>query len=211
MEKILNQYLLENLPPTADWVKEMEEQAEKEFIPIMDKVSMNFIMQLIRMTRPKRILEIGTAIGYSSLRMVEAYQDTQIVTIERDRHRYEQAVNHINKYGKQANIEVIHGDALEVLADFQTETAFDLVFIDAAKGQYQHFFELASPLLLAQGIIISDNVLFKGYVVNSTDIPPRFLKIANKIRAYNQWLVHHPDYETSIVPIGDGVAISYKK
>src|SRR5690625_2979322 len=126
MEKILNQYLLENLPPTADWVKEMEEQAEKEFIPIMDKVSMNFIMQLIRMTRPKRILEIGTAIGYSSLRMVEAYQDTQIVTIERDRHRYEQAVNHINKYGKKANIEGIKEDVIEMLDDYQKGQALDI-------------------------------------------------------------------------------------
>lgn len=211
MKEELNQYLLENLSPDAKWVKEMEEQADKEFIPIMDKVSINFLMQLIRMTRPKRILEIGTAIGYSSLQMVEAYPDTKIVTIERDTYRYEQAVKYINQYEKQANIKVIHGDALDVLANLRREAAFDLIFIDAAKGQYQHFFELASPLLSAQGIIISDNVLFKGYVVNSTDVKPKFLKIVNKIRAYNQWLMHHPDYVTSIVPIGDGVAISYKK
>src|SRR5690625_6175188 len=94
----------------------MEKQAEEEFIPIMDKVSMNFLMQLIRMTRPKRILEMGTAIGYSSLRMVEAHPDTKIITIERDPDRYEQAVNHIKRYGKQANIVVVNGDALEMLA-----------------------------------------------------------------------------------------------
>src|SRR5690625_3084244 len=129
MEKEINKYLLESLPPDAQWVKEMEEQAEEEFIPIMDKVSMNFLMQLIRMTRPKRILEIGTAIGYSSLRMVEAHPDTKIITIERDPYRNEQAVNHIKRYGKQANIEVVHGEAFVVLDDLRTDVANDFVYI----------------------------------------------------------------------------------
>lgn len=211
MEEQLKSYLNKTLPKQKDWITGLAEQAQKENIPIMEPVGMHFVMQLIKLKKPTRILEIGTAIGYSALRMVEAYPDTSIVTIEKDEARYHQAMMNIKKQNKSSNIKVIHGDALDKINQLAEEKdTFDFIFIDAAKGQYKRYFELASPMLTEEGCILSDNVLFKGYVVNPKLAHARHGKIVNKIQNYNEWLTKHPDFTTSIVPIGDGVAISLK-
>ncbi len=212
MDEKTKQYLHGMLPKESEWVLEMERQAAADRIPIMDAVSMQFLMQLIRIHKPLSILEIGTAIGYSALRMHEAYPKSHITTIERDDARFVQAADNINRQHKQQQIRVIHGDALEVLHDSSDIGApFDMIFIDAAKGQYQRFFELASPVLAESGLIISDNVLFRGLVADPAAETDRLTKIAEKIRIYNTWLTCHPEYTTSIVPVGDGVAISIKE
>ncbi|WP_010098953.1 O-methyltransferase [Ornithinibacillus scapharcae] len=209
MEENVQNYLSDHLPKSADWVREIEEQAKIDRVPIMDPIGINFLMQLIRLNKPKRILEIGTAIGYSALRMNEAYPEASITTIERDDIRYNQAVENINRLNKTENITIIHGDALDVLADLNG--TYDCVFIDAAKGQYQKFFELVMPLLADNGLVITDNVLFRGFVMDENFEHPRYKKMVEKIRKYNKWLVDHPSFITTILPIGDGVAISYKK
>ncbi|WP_077327130.1 O-methyltransferase [Virgibacillus siamensis] len=211
MEEKLEQYLQAVLSVSPEWIRNLESEAKAEQVPIMDPVGMDFMMQLIRLTKPKRILEIGTAIGYSALRMLEANPDATIVTIEQDEKRYKQAVHNINKLEMGNSIQVIHGDAADKISTLDAERTFDMVFIDAAKGKYKRFFELSAPLLAKNGYILSDNVLFKGFVADSEKEHPRFQKIARKLRDYNEWLVQHPDFITSIVPVGDGVAISYKK
>lgn len=210
MDEKLRTYLHGTLPKNKLWVQELQQQAKEEYIPIMDCLSMNFVMQLIRITQPKRILEVGTAIGYSALRMLEASPNTQMVTIEQDDYRYNEAVKHIHLQNKQVNIEIIHGDALETLPLLSSVEPFDLILIDAAKGKYQEFFELSSPLLNEGGIILTDNVLFRGYVSGVTEIDPKYQNLVDKIKIYNAWLSSLPNFTTSIVPIGDGVAISYK-
>lgn len=211
MEEQLATYLTKVLPIQKNWVTEMEKEAERDNVPIMDPVSMHFIMLLIKLNKPKRILEIGTAIGYSALRMVEAYPETSIVTIEKEEKRYLRAIQHIEEQNKTGNITVVYGDALEKIDDLVAkEESFDLIFIDAAKGQYKRFFELASPMLENGGLILSDNVLFKGYVVHPEKAHSRHEKMVERIQNYNDWLTEHPDFTTSIVPIGDGVAISLK-
>lgn len=212
MEEQATNYLINHLPESKEWVKELEKQATLDKIPIMDPIGINFLMQLIRLNKPKRILEIGAAVGYSALRMNEAYPDAEIVTIERDDIRYEQAVENISKQNKQDSIRVIHGDALDELTTLQANhETFNCVFIDAAKGQYKRFFELSVPLLANNGFIISDNVLFRGYVMEENFEHPRYKKMVEKIKAYNEWLANHPSFITTILPIGDGVAISYRK
>ncbi|WP_164668528.1 O-methyltransferase [Virgibacillus doumboii] len=211
MDEKLNDYLKQKLPANDDWVLELEQVARDERVPIMDPLGINFMMQLIRLNKPERILEIGTAIGYSALRMVEANPDATVVTIEKDEHRYKQAVHNIKKLGMENKIEIIHGDALEVLNRLTIEYQFDMVFIDASKGQYKRFFELSGPFLSKSGFIISDNVLFKGFVADPDKEHARMQNIAKKIREYNDWLIQHPEFTTTIVPIGDGVAVSNKK
>src|SRR5690625_7922551 len=103
MKEQLKRYLLKTLPPVEDWVVELEIQAEQENIPIMDKISINFLKQIVSISKPERILEIGTAIGYSALRMLEAYTNTSIITIEKDKYRYEQNVKNIKQLKKKAN------------------------------------------------------------------------------------------------------------
>ncbi|PAV28960.1 SAM-dependent methyltransferase [Virgibacillus profundi] len=212
MDEQLTNYLKHSLPPQKDWVMELEKQAKKDHVPIMDAVSMNFIIQLVKLKKPKKILEIGTAIGYSALRMLEAYPDANLITIEKDEQRYHEAIENINKQNKEGNITVIFGDALEKISDLVSDNeTFDLIFIDAAKGQYKRFFELVSPLLNNNGLILSDNVLFRGHVAAPDNAHPRHKKMVEKIQKYNEWLIKHSDFTTSIVPIGDGVAISLKQ
>ncbi|XGA29620.1 O-methyltransferase [Virgibacillus sp. CBA3643] len=210
-EEQLANYLTKILPMQRDWVMEMEKEAKEENVPIMEPVSMHFVMLLIKVMKPKRILEIGTAIGYSALRMVEAYPKVSVVTIEKDEVRYNKAIQHIKEQNKTENITVVHGDALEKIEDMAAKKeSFDLIFIDAAKGKYKRFFELAIPMLENGGLVLSDNVLFKGYVVRPEQAHSRHKKMVEHIQNYNDWLTKHPDFTTSIVPIGDGVAISLK-
>lgn len=211
MDEQLNHYLKQTIPTQQEWVLQLEEQALKDNIPIMDSIGINFLMQLIRIKKPKRILEIGTAIGYSALRMNEAYSEANIITIERDGPRYKQALKNIANQEKEDKIEVIFADALVVMENlFETREQFDFIFIDAAKGQYKRFFELASLLLVNSGLIITDNVLFRGYVANddTENIPKRYRKMVEKLRDYNTFIMNHPNFTSSIIPIGDGVAVS---
>lgn len=212
MDNELNEYLIDTLPSQPEWVTKLEALAETDRVPIMDKVGINFVMQLIEMVKPQDILEVGTAIGYSALRMLQANPDASIVTIEKDEHRYEQAIQHIKQLNKQSQINVLLGDAIDKLQDLANQKkTFDFIFIDAAKGQYQKYFDLAEPMLAENGIIISDNVLYKGYVANPVDVPKRIKNMIPKIRAYNEMLMNHPNFTTSIIPIGDGVAVSFKR
>ncbi|RDW19269.1 SAM-dependent methyltransferase [Oceanobacillus arenosus] len=211
MDKQLNHYLQQTLPTQQEWVLQLEEQAKQDQIPIMDSVSIHFLMQLILLKKPKRILEVGAAIGYSALRMNEAYSEADIVTIERDEPRYLQALKNIANQNRQEKIHVIHDDALVVMEQFVRDgERFDLIFIDAAKGQYKRFFDLASQLVIDEGLIITDNVLFRGYVAgdDTEDIPKRFRTMVEKLRMYNAFIMNHPDFTSSIIPIGDGVAVS---
>lgn len=211
MDEHTIKYLTDVLPEKADWIKGIEKQAKQGNVPIMDAVSVHFLMQLIRLHQPARILEIGTAIGYSALRMQEAYPAAKIITIERDEQHFKQAINNIEAQNKQDNIHVIFGNALDELEKLAVDNEqFDTIFIDAAKGQYKCFFDLSIPLLKDNGLIISDNVLFRGLVANPNAESRRLNKLAGKIRDYNEWLINHPGFTTSIVPIGDGVAISLK-
>jgi len=200
-------------PPRNELVSNMEKLAEKENVPIMDLVGMETLLQLLRLSMPKRILEIGAAIGYSAIRMAQALPEVSIVTIERDEQRYLQAKAHIGQAGLEDRIELIFGDALEVLDQVEKEAPFDFIFVDAAKGQYERFFTMYETLLNQDGIIITDNVLFRGMVAEDHEAlePKRIRNLVKKIDRYNRWLMEHPAYITTILPVGDGIAISKKR
>lgn len=204
-------YLQSLIPASSNDMKQIESFAKSHHIPIMDPLGMNFLMQMIRIQQPGKILEIGTAIGYSALRMIEASPSSQVVTIERDGDRYKEALKNISSHHAQSQIKVLYGDALELREAVEASAPYDLLFIDAAKGKYESFFQLYTPLLADKGIIISDNVLFKGYVADDSKASKRLAKLAEKVRGYNEWLTSHPDFHTTIVPIGDGVAITTKR
>jgi predicted O-methyltransferase YrrM len=197
--------------PNEEWIHDIEQEAKEHNVPIMDKVGIAFLTQLIRMQKPSKVLEIGTAIGYSALRMASVHDAMKIVTIERDKNMFQRAKNNIEKQEKENQIVQLFGDALEVVEDVKAYGPFDLIFIDAAKGQYEKFFMRYEQMLSKNGIIITDNVLFRGYVATESAETKRLKKIAEKIDRYNQWLVNHPDYTTTIFPIGDGVAITVPK
>lgn len=190
---------------------EMEQYAEEEHVPIMESTGIEVMLQMMKIQKPKRILEIGTAIGYSALRMAEALPDSQIVTIEIDESKIEKAQHYIQQAGAEKRISIIHGNALDVLETVSSFAPFDAIFIDAAKGQYRKFFEMYSKFLPASGCIYVDNVLFRGLVADPTARDnKRLAKIAEKLAGFNQWLMSHNEFETVIIPVGDGLAVSRK-
>ena len=206
-------YIESLIPARSPLLEEMEQYAKEERVPIMELIGIETLLQLLRIQQPKTILEIGTAIGYSAIRMATAVPECSIVTVERDKDRYDKALYFIGKANKQEQIHVLFGDAFEVTEEIQSKAPYDMIFIDAAKGQYQKFFELFEPYLSSNGIIISDNVLFKGYVAESEEMieTKRIRSLTAKIKKYNEWLMNHPNFYTMILPIGDGIAITKRR
>nr|WP_295969585.1 O-methyltransferase [uncultured Bacillus sp.] len=206
----IHAYIDSLIPERPEFFMKMEKYAAEHHVPIMETAGMETMLQMLRILQPECILEIGTAIGYSALRMAHALPSAQIVTIERDEERAQIAQENFGRYGNGQTI-LIKGDALEKEEEVADYAPFDAIFIDAAKGQYKRFFELYSRYLTERGIIITDNVLFKGLVAEETIAHKRTNGIVSKIKHFNEWLTSHPDYDTVILPIGDGVAISKKR
>ncbi|SDC19161.1 O-methyltransferase [Shouchella lonarensis] len=201
------------IPDRVPLLQEMERVAKVENVPIMELISLEMMLSHLLLQQPKRILEIGTAIGYSAIRMALAIPSAHIVTIERDPVRFAQAEGFVTEAKLQDRITLIHADATEAVNQVVHFQPFDVLFIDAAKGQYRTFFEQYEPFVKAGGVIWSDNVLFRGLVaVADEEISEKRLRpLVKKIRHYNEWLMKHPTYETRVYPIGDGVACSVKK
>lgn len=190
---------------------EMEDYAKQHNVPIMELAGIEAMLQLLRIQQSKNILEVGTAIGYSALRMAYALPEAKIITIERDEVRLQQAEDFISRSGRSDHITLIEGDALDVENLVSVHAPFDVIFVDAAKGQYKKFFEIYSKYLHADGIIITDNVLFKGLVTETEIESKRIRNLVKKIDEFNHWLMSHPDYHSVILPVGDGVAISKRR
>ncbi|WP_294561559.1 O-methyltransferase [uncultured Traorella sp.] len=189
-------------------IEEMERYAREYDIPIMQKEGLVFFQKLIVENHIKTILEIGSAIGYSAIQLARLDPDMHIVTIERDDERYAKAVENIERSGLTDQIELIHGDALEIDIDGN----FDCIFIDAAKAQYIRFFEKYETLLKEDGIIVSDNLSFHGYVEHPERKMSRSLRgLVRKIKNYIVYLENHEKYDTLFINEGDGLAISRKK
>lgn len=207
----LHSYIEELIQNRSDLLEEMEQYAKAHHVPIMELSGIETILQILRIAQPKQILEVGTAIGYSALRMATVLPETNIVTIERDSERYTVAEDFIKRANKEHQIVIIKGDALEVESLIEKFGSFDAIFIDAAKGQYKKFFEIYSKYLGDKGIIITDNVLFKGLVCEDTIESKRVRSMVTKIKDFNKWLMEHAEYDSVIIPVGDGVAISKKR
>ena len=191
---------------------EIEKSARERNIPVMEKEGLEFLIQTFEEYQCHRCLEIGSAIGYSAMMMVSNINDFVVETIELDENRYQEALKNIHEQQLENQIEIHHEDALTIPLDDLKYQEFDCLFIDAAKAQYQKFFEKYEPLLKEDGMIISDNLIFHGHIFDNNQKQSRNLKqLVRKINRYNDWLANHPNYDTLLLPIGDGVAISLKK
>lgn len=189
-------------------LKEIEEYAEENNIPIMQKRGINFLCKFIEKNEIKTILEIGTAIGYSSIKMALTNKNIHIVSVERDHERYIEALKNIKKMKLEKRITLILGDALNIdLSD-----KYDMLFIDGAKSQYTKFFEKYEKNLKEDGIIVSDNMDFHGLVNEIDKIENRNLRqLVTKIKKYREFLENNDKYITKFYKVGDGIAITYRK
>lgn len=189
-------------------LKEMEEYAEKYNVPIMQKDGIEFLLEYIKKHNVKRILEIGTAIGYSAIRMALIDKDIKVVTIERDEKRYKEAISNIKRIGLESQITPILKDAFDV----EIDDKFDLIFIDAAKAQYIKFFEKFKMNLDTDGTIVSDNLYFHGLTYGDTTNLTRNVKgIVRKLNLYIDFLKENEEFHTEFYDIGDGIGISTRK
>lgn len=193
------------------YLDELEAYAIQTQVPIIRKEMQSFMRTMLLMNKPKRILEVGTAIGFSALLMSEFMpQDGHITTIENYEKRIPIARANFQKYGKEDRITLLEGDAAEVLKTL--EGPYDFIFMDAAKGQYIHYLPQIMRILTPGGVLISDNVMQDGDIIESKyAITRRDRTIHRRMREYLYTLTHHEELQTSILTLGDGVAVSVRK
>lgn len=189
-------------------MKELEEYAKINNIPIMQKDGILYLINYIKENNIKNILEIGSAIGYSSIMMASINSDIRITTIERDKDRYDLAVFNIKKYNLDKQINIIYGDAV----DTDITGMYDLIFIDAAKGKNIFFFEKYKNNLVKGGTIITDNLSFHGLVEDSDLVKTKNQSgIVNKIKDFISFLDNNEEFATEYIPVGDKIAISKRR
>ena len=186
----------------------IEEYAKANNVPIMEPEGIEFLTKYIKDNNVKTILEIGSAIGYSAIRMALINDDIKITTIERDDIRYNEAVKNINEFNLNDRITIIHDDAFNV----EINGNYDLIFIDAAKAQYTKFFEKFKVNLDPNGTIITDNLNFHGLTHTNERIESRNVRqLVRKINNYIDFLKDNEEFDTTFFELGDGVAISKLK
>lgn len=192
----------------SEELKAIEEYAKANNVPIMIKDGIDFLCNYIKEHKIKRILEIGSAIGYSAIKMALVDKDIKILTIEKDFSRYDMAVKNIQKFNLNKQIDIINDDALNT----EVDGVYDLIFIDASKGNNINFFNKYSKNLASGGVIITDNLSFHGLVENDELVKTKNQRgIVNKIKLFIEFLDNNTEFVTRYVAVGDKIAISIKK
>lgn len=214
MSNIVNElvegYIRNTLTDKEGLLRDLEVYALENNVPIVHKEVSELLKVLLKVQKPKRILEVGCAIGYSSILFASTLgEDVEIITVERNEKMIEKAKENIKLAGLENNITILEGDAEEKLKEVDGE--FDMIFLDAAKGQYQLFYDMVIDKLKVDGLLISDNILYKGMVAHDDFVIRRKKTIVKRMRSYLDYICTCNYLDTSLIPIGDGVALSYKK
>ncbi|WP_138203218.1 O-methyltransferase [Haloimpatiens lingqiaonensis] len=205
----IENYLREIIPNREGILSELEAFAMENSVPIVQNETAQFLELMIKLKKPKRILELGTAIGYSSILMcLSSSENVHIDTIERDEKMINLAKINIVKSGFEENINLIQGECLEALEGLNGK--YDLIFMDAGKGHYNHFLPHCLRLLEKDGLIVADNVLFRGMVATDELVKRRKITIVKRMREYLQ-MVNGEELLTSVIPMGDGIAITVRR
>ena len=190
-------------------LKEIKEKALEDHIPIIMDDTLEVVAKILNKIKPTRILEIGTAVGYSAICFSEYLEENGIIdTIERDEERVKEAKKNIKELELEEKIKIYSGDAVEILPMLKEE--YDVVFIDAAKGKYPFFLKEAERLLKTKGVIIADNILYKGYVMSDYNKHKQRTAVRS-LREYIKEVTENPNMETEILEVGDGLAITKRR
>ena len=206
----MESYIRSLVPERKGALKEIENFAKENKVPIVQKETGIFLEFITSMKKPKRILELGTAIGFSAILMYEASgTDPDIVTIERDETMIEYAEKNLDRFDLSKKITIKKGDCLEILE--MLNEPFDLIFMDAGKGHYNHFLPHCLRLLNKDGIIVADNVLFRGMVASQELVKRRKITIVKRMREYLDLVTKDETLITSVIPMGDGIAVTKRR
>lgn len=198
------------MPDGSGNLNRIKDYANKNNVPIIFPEVEQFIRVLLKISNAKNILEIGSAIGYSSLVMAESTpSNVRITTIEKRKDMYKIAKENINQSKYKDKVKIIEGDARDVIPELADK--YDFIFLDAAKGHYLEFFNDCTKKLNDEGIIVSDNVLYKGMIASDELVIRRKKTIVKRMRNYLEYISDLDGYITSVLPLGDGVSITYKE
>ncbi len=210
LETDLQNFIKNILPEKNELELEIQKYAEENHVSIVEEEVANFLKVITGIKKPEKILEIGTGLGFSTINMAKSLGEKgKITTIELLKGRMEKAAYFIEKSGEKEKIKMIHGDGREIIN--QLDETFDIIFLDAAKGQYGKFLEKCDSLLNDNGIIIADNVLINGWVIN-LEYPERRKKtMVVNMRNFLEGFRNNKKYELTLIPLGDGVALIGKR
>ena len=189
-------------------IEEMEAYAKEHSVPILSWQSAEFLEQLVSLKNPRRVLELGTAIAYSTIRIARQLKGKSVVhSIEKSSDNISVAKDFISKSGLTAKIRLLEGDAVNVMP--QLKKKYDIIFLDADKEDYKRLFDYSLVLLRKGGLLVVDNLLWHGYAA-STRVPSNYKESTNHIREFNLLFMNQPNLKTSIIPVGDGIGLGVK-
>ena len=214
MYDYMENYIRSLIPENENVLKELEEYAKENDVPIVQKETANFLELMINLKKPKKILELGTAIGYSSILMHTASNcSNDIITIERDANMVYKARENIKKFNFEKNITVLEGECIDILSELSEnrDKKFDMIFMDAGKGHYNHFLPYCLKLLNSDGVIIADNVLFRGMVASRELLKRRKITIVKRMKNYLEMVSDKQKFITTVIPMGDGIAVTVRR
>lgn len=206
----VQRFICETIGPHAGFLGEVERYAAENKIPVLETSTARLLEIICRLLMPERILELGTAIGFSSILMCEATDGKAIIdTVEIDPEMSVSAAENIMKAGFNDKVNLINADAADVLKNI--DKSYDLVLIDAAKGQYNEYYKFCSDMVSPGGVIFADNVLYRGMTAGGAMINRRQRLLVKRLRQYVKTAVEDKRFITDIIPIGDGVCMSFRK
>ena len=204
----IDSYINSLLVEDDEKLNKFREYCEERALPIIHKEVGQFIKLIINQLNAKNIIEVGTNVGYSSIFMSKVMNDEgKVVTLERSEKFYKEALKNISDFGLDKNIRVYFGDAVDILDE--VEGNFDMAFIDAAKSYYRIFFDKCLKMMKPGGIILSDNVLYQGMIASDELVVRRKKTLVRNLRNYLEYISHDERFVTSVLPLGDGLAVTY--
>jgi len=207
--KVQKDYINSFIPVKDDLLKEMEDYAEENKIPILAKESVEFIEQLIKISNPKRVLELGTAIAYTTIRIARDLKGkSEIHTIEKSPENIAKAKYFLSKSGILKKVKLLEGEAANIMP--QLKKKYDFIFLDADKEDYKKLFDYSMVLLKRGGVIVIDNLLWHGYTASGR-VPQNYKISTRHIRLFNQVFMKQPNLHSAILPIGDGIGLGVKR
>lgn len=207
----ITEYLREKIVHSNEFLHELEKYARENSVPIVEPETARFLSVMTEIKKPERILEIGCAIGYSSILMSEGLAEGgKITTIEYNNDMVNTARENIKRAGLSETINVIEADAKDYLSYIDDDEVFDIIFLDGPKAHYIYMLDECVRLLKKGGLLISDNVLYKGMIADDNHVIRRKITIVKRLRKYIDALMEHKQLKTSLLPLGDGVTVSVK-
>lgn len=207
----ITKWLRDNIKQTDTRLAAIEEYARAHGVPIAEPETARLLSVLCMIKKPRQIIEIGTAVGYSAIVMARAADDAHVLTIEYDGAAADIARKNISDMGLSDRVEVVNADAKEYLSYIDDDGCADLIFMDGPKAHYLYMLDDCIRLLKTGGVLVSDNVLYKGMTADDAHVVRRKVTIVERLREYIGALMSEPCLETALLPLGDGVTVSVKK